>query len=180
MKKRAFASFFRMSFKASAVTPSSLYASSFSLSCNCCEISKVKADVGDGVVRKIFRKVQVNNLEGKPCLNGFGKQLSGGSCGRVIDEHPYVTKGSKEAYQAKPTADGGLFLRVDMPGIAKGDASVNGLGGDIRFFGKARKVMEVDDDEDHKHEYMGNVSLLPMTIVQGQVDVELMDGVPLA
>ncbi|XP_048229499.1 putative 57 kDa heat shock protein [Ricinus communis] len=46
------------------------YASSFSLSCNCCEISKVKADVGDGVVRKIFRKVQVNNLEGKPCLNG--------------------------------------------------------------------------------------------------------------
>ncbi|EEF33463.1 uncharacterized protein LOC125370088 [Ricinus communis] len=81
--------------------------------------------------------------------------------------------GSREAFESKTTANGELFLRVDMPGVEAKDVKVVAKGWEVRFFDKARKRGHDLDGP----EYMGSVSLLPMTILKRKVEHEVKDGV---
>ncbi|XP_058010154.1 putative 57 kDa heat shock protein [Hevea brasiliensis] len=156
------------------------YGASFTLVCNCCEISNVKHDVRDRVLRMTLQKVRIKDAQ-RECYQGDGNEVpdeienlhSDGS-GRAVEDRPYLLKGSREAFESILTENGGLFLRVDMPGVAEEDARVCVVGGNVIFFGKALKVMEHDSSG---REYLGSVSLLPMTPIEGNIEHAMKDGV---
>ncbi|EEF33464.1 conserved hypothetical protein [Ricinus communis] len=149
------------------------------VSCKCCQLAGLKSDMRDGVLRMVLQKVSVKRRRQEtPCSND-------GFVG-AIDDNPYVKSGSKKGFEAKPTKEGGLFLRIDMPGVAKQDSRVWMMDGEVRFLGKARKIIKHDVSG---REYLGSISLFPIATdhgdgncgsssrIRGKIVHEMKDGV---
>ncbi|KAH0935105.1 hypothetical protein HID58_012222 [Brassica napus] len=154
------------------------------LVCDCCEISNIQCFVGDGVVRLILSKKKINlhvpfsfggaTMPNVPFLariiNGYnpeahlrghnGHNAEGPAfTGPVTLPHPSVLEGSTSAYESKHLPNGGLFLRIDMPGVPNDRfmMTVESDGG-ITVIGRAPPAMH----DSSGREYRGKVAVVPL------------------
>ncbi|CAH2046028.1 unnamed protein product [Thlaspi arvense] len=122
------------------------------LCCDCCEITGVEAKMKDGVLRMIVSRVKVKDHD-KKCTRTFPAFT--GRSGDNVEDHPFLVKGRKGVLFAEPTAGGGVYFTVDMPGVCKSDdIEVFALEEEIRFFAELKKVCEHDESG---RVYMGSV-----------------------
>lgn len=56
-----------------------------------------------------------------------------------------MVKGRKRAFVGEPTADGGLFFAVDVPGVGDGDVEVLANESEIKFTAEVKNVSEHDE-----------------------------------
>ncbi|XP_018443462.2 uncharacterized protein LOC108815319 [Raphanus sativus] len=96
----------------------------------------------DGVLRMILSRVKVKDHDNK-CTHTV-PPFTGKSGGRV-EEHPFVVKGRKRAFVGEPTADGGLFFAVDVPGVGNGDVEVLANESEVKFTAEVKNVLEHDE-----------------------------------
>ncbi|XP_050228806.1 putative 57 kDa heat shock protein [Mercurialis annua] len=165
------------------------------LQCDCCHISGVTADVKLGVLRVVLQKTDASDFDGgmgegnaaalarlspfgrafvKMTMEGKISTVQLGSSGHSLEQHPQVTKGSGDAFEWKRTEDGGLFVRIDMPGVGKKKAEVVVEGGTVRFSGKAKK----GEHDCGGRQYSGSFSLSPQrTDLEGKITHTLKNGV---
>ncbi|CAH8388796.1 unnamed protein product [Eruca vesicaria subsp. sativa] len=118
------------------------YSGSAGLGCDCCEITSVDAKMKNGVLRMIVSRVKVKDHETK-CTHTV-PPFTGKSGGRV-EEHPFIVKGRKRAFVGDPTADGGLFFAVDVPGVGDGDVELLANDSEIIFTAEVKNVFEHDE-----------------------------------
>ncbi|KFK26527.1 hypothetical protein AALP_AA8G260700 [Arabis alpina] len=190
------------------------YGAATGLVCDCCEISDVQCFVGDGVVRLILSKKEIDlhgpsscgsnsfgdgprmanavanllalariyrqfypadnigrnpqdtSASGHPLahlrgLNPEGRRgtdpLDPSFTGPVIVPHPSVLEGPNTAYETKQFQNGGLFLRIDMPGVPRENFTVTVEGGDVTVIGLAPPAMH---DSSGRY-YGGKVAVVP-------------------
>ncbi|EOY24361.1 Heat shock protein HSP20/alpha crystallin family, putative isoform 1 [Theobroma cacao] len=159
------------------------------LICNCCEISRVNATMKDGVLRMVLSKVKKTQgdaacsaerssvpstiLQEAASRSAAGPQ---GGTGPVIELNPFVVRGHRGAFEGKASKKGGLFARVDMPGVSPEDANAFFKDGEIRFIGTGYKVSEHDESG---RTYLGSiVPVLPTKrIMPSKLDYTMKDGV---
>ncbi|VVA93414.1 unnamed protein product [Arabis nemorensis] len=77
--------------------------------------------------------------------------------GPVIIPHPSVLEGPNTAYETKRLQNGGLFLRIDMPGVPRENFTVEVEGGIVTVIGLAPPAMY---DSSGRY-YGGKVAVLP-------------------
>lgn len=77
--------------------------------------------------------------------------------GPVILPHPSVLEGSTSAYESKQLPNGGLFLRIDMPGIANSFRMAVECDGNVTVMGRAPATMYDSSGRD----YVGKVAIVP-------------------
>ena len=77
-------------------------------------------------------------------------------CTETGNDNPFVRNGSKKDFKVKPTKDGGFFLRIDMSEVTNQDSRVWVVDREVRFLGRARKIMEHDES---RRDYLGSISL---------------------
>lgn len=77
----------------------------------------------------------------------------GWSGGELVG-NPFVLTGSKAAYEVKQSTEG-LYVRVDMPGVAKEDAKVLIENGELHFCGEAKR----SSYEERNRHYFGAIRL---------------------
>lgn len=77
--------------------------------------------------------------------------------GRVIIPHPSVLEGPNTAYESKQLSNGGLFMRIDMPGVPKEKFTVVVEGGYVTVIGRAPPAMF---DSSGRY-YGGKVAVVP-------------------
>lgn len=65
--------------------------------------------------------------------------------------------GSTSAYESKQLSDGGLFIRIDMPGVPNDKFAVTVENGCVTVTGRAPAAM----DDSSGREYRGNVAVVP-------------------
>ncbi|CAN7013245.1 unnamed protein product [Brassica rapa subsp. trilocularis] len=152
------------------------------LVCDCCEISNIQCFVGDGVVRLILSKKKINlhvpfsfggaTMPNVPFLGNVS------SCpaftGPVTLQHPSVLEGSTSAYESKHLPNGGLFLRIDMPGVPNDRfmMTVESDGG-ITVIGRAPPAMH----DSSGREYRGKVAVVPLAYDNRRIKVIAKHGV---
>lgn len=66
-----------------------------------------------------------------------------------------MVKGRKRAFVGEPTADGGLFFAVDVPGVGDGDVEVLANESEIKFTAEVKNVFE--HDESAGRLYLGSI-----------------------
>ncbi|CAH2078867.1 unnamed protein product [Thlaspi arvense] len=94
------------------------------------------------------------NLEGRRATDPLDPTLTG----RVIQPHPSVLEGPTSAYEFKQLQNGGLFLRIDMPGVPHDNFTVSIEGdGTVTVIGRAPPVLF----DSSGREYGGKVAILP-------------------
>ncbi|CAN7026784.1 uncharacterized protein LOC103827634 [Brassica rapa] len=128
------------------------YSGTAGLGCDCCEITGVDAKMKDGVLRMILSRVKVKDHDTK-CTHTVPPFT--GKSGRRVEEHPFVVKGRKRAFVGEPTADGGLFFAVDVPGVGDGDVEVLANESEIKFTAEVKNVFE--HDESAGRLYLGSI-----------------------
>ncbi|XP_019088049.1 PREDICTED: putative 57 kDa heat shock protein [Camelina sativa] len=172
------------------------YGTATGLICDCCVISNIQCFVGDGVVRLILSKKEINLHVPTFCsfggarmptdvpaniIRGYNPEVTGGhplahlrglnpeGCrgtdpfdpafmGPTILPHPSVLEGSTSAYESKQLSNGGLFLRIDMPGVPR-DSFMVAVDGDdvVNVIGRAPATMH----DSSGRNYVGKVAIVP-------------------
>uniref|UniRef100_A0A0D3AQZ0 SHSP domain-containing protein n=1 Tax=Brassica oleracea var. oleracea TaxID=109376 RepID=A0A0D3AQZ0_BRAOL len=147
------------------------------LLCDCCRITNVESVLGDGVLRLILSKETIDFRVGSSCsarlirgydpeahLRGHGPRGHRGTdpldlafTGPDIVPNPSVQTGSTSAYESKQLSDGGLFIRIDMPGVPNDKFAVTVENGCVTVTGRAPAAM----DDSSGREYRGNVAVVP-------------------
>ncbi|XP_074263617.1 putative 57 kDa heat shock protein [Silene latifolia] len=97
------------------------YSAGLKLSCSCCKMVDVKHVIKDGVLRVLFRTQTAREIQGK--------------------DHVYQLKekpGPRGAYESRQV-NGGLYVRVDMPGVPADGVKIfkRGQAHTVTFTGKA-------------------------------------------
>ncbi|CAN8324801.1 unnamed protein product [Cochlearia groenlandica] len=149
------------------------YGSATGLVCKCCEISGVVSHMSDGVLRLILSKTHTKS-DLPSCISFLGgganredKRGTGphgtdphdpALTGPVLKPHPNVLQGCVMSHEYKPLENGGLYVRLDMPGVPKDGftVSVDEEDGRVKVTGVAPAV---DHDFDGRF-YSGHVALL--------------------
>ncbi|CAN7081059.1 unnamed protein product [Brassica oleracea var. botrytis] len=94
--------------------------------------------------------------------------------GPVTLPHPSVLEGSTSAYESKHLPNGGLFLRIDMPGVPNDrfTMTVESDGG-ITVIGRAPPAMH----DSSGREYRGKVAVVPLAYDNRRIKVIAKHGV---
>lgn len=94
--------------------------------------------------------------------------------GPVTLPHPSVLEGSTSAYESKHLPNGGLFLRIDMPGVPSDrfTATMESDGG-ITVSGQAPTSMH----DSSGREYRGKVAVVPLGYDNRRIKVIAKHGV---
>lgn len=74
--------------------------------------------------------------------------------------HPCVNQGSEMAYESKQLQNGGLYVRVDMPGVPKEDFTVSVKNGRVMVTGVAPPISH----DSGGRFYSGDVAMLSTII----------------
>ncbi|CAH2078868.1 unnamed protein product [Thlaspi arvense] len=94
--------------------------------------------------------------------------------GRVTIPHPSVLEGPTSAYESKQLPNGGLFLRIDMPGVPKDNFSVAvDSDGGVTVIGRAPPAM----CDSSGREYIGKVAVVPRDFDNSRIKVIAKHGV---
>ncbi|CAH8392915.1 unnamed protein product [Eruca vesicaria subsp. sativa] len=153
------------------------------LVCDCCEISNIQCYVGDGVVRLVLSKKKINRHVPSSCsfggatmpnvpflahiIHGYNPEVAGGhpldpaftGPGPVTLPHPSVLEGSTSAYESKHLPNGGLFLRIDMPGVPNDRFTVTvESDGGVNVIGRAPPAIH----DSSGREYRAKVAVVPL------------------
>ncbi|VVA93415.1 unnamed protein product [Arabis nemorensis] len=171
------------------------YGTTSGLVCDCCEISSFTSHMSDGVLRLLLSKTKIPSPH--PSCIAFlrgPEQQGGGGCGsgkhkfphgtdphdpaltgRILQPHPAVNYGSEMAYESKQLPNGGLFVRVDMPGVPKDKFSVSVEKGRVTVFGQAPAVSH----DSSARLYLGDVAMLasPINLPARRIKTIAMNGV---
>ncbi|RID72629.1 hypothetical protein BRARA_C04513 [Brassica rapa] len=144
------------------------------LVCDCCEISNIQCFVGDGVVRLILSKKKINLHVPFSCSSHLRGHNGHNAEGPVTLPHPSVLEGSTSAYESKHLPNGGLFLRIDMPGVPNDRfmMTVESDGG-ITVIGRAPPAMH----DSSGREYRGKVAVVPLAYDNRRIKVIAKHGV---
>lgn len=73
-----------------------------------------------------------------------------GKSGRYAEDNPFAVKGRKRASVGEPTANGGLYFSVDLPGACGDDIEVLADENEVRFYA------EIKHDESGRI-YLGSI-----------------------
>lgn len=94
--------------------------------------------------------------------------------GPITLPHPSVLEGSTSAYESKHLPNGGLFLRIDMPGVPNDrfTMTVESDGG-ITVIGRAPPAMH----DSSGREYRGKVAVVPLAYDNRRIKVIAKHGV---
>ncbi|CAN7123405.1 putative 57 kDa heat shock protein isoform X2 [Brassica rapa] len=113
-------------------------------------------------------------------LRGHGPQGHRGTdpldpafTGPDIVPNPLVQTGSTSAYESKQLSDGGLFLRIDMPGVPNDKFAVTVENGCVTVTGRAPAAM----DDSSGREYRGNVAVVPRDYDSRRIEAFANEGV---
>ncbi|CDY46005.1 BnaA02g17910D [Brassica napus] len=113
-------------------------------------------------------------------LRGHGPQGDRGTdpldpafTGPDIVPNPLVQTGSTSAYESKQLSDGGLFLRIDMPGVPNDKFAVTVENGCVTVTGRAPAAM----DDSSGREYRGNVAVVPRDYDSRRIEAFANEGV---
>lgn len=93
--------------------------------------------------------------------------------GPDIVPNPLVQTGSTSAYESKQLSDGGLFLRIDMPGVPNDKFAVTVENGCVTVTGRAPAAM----DDSSGREYRGNVAVVPRDYDSRRIEAFANEGV---
>ncbi|KAG7542618.1 Alpha crystallin/Hsp20 domain [Arabidopsis thaliana x Arabidopsis arenosa] len=129
--------------------------------CKCCDFySGFTSHMADGVLRLVLTKIHTNTPR-PPCLSflggpdgedpygadphdtdphGFPPSSDPNDpnlTGPILMPHPCVGQGSQRAYESKVLQNGGLYVRVDMPGVPKENFTVSVMNGRVKVTGEA-------------------------------------------
>ncbi|CAH2078869.1 unnamed protein product [Thlaspi arvense] len=161
------------------------------LVCDCCEISNIQCFVGDGVVRLILSKKKIHlHVPSSSLSEGATMPTDAPFLGRVDTDplHPAFTRpatvrqrqnpllleGPKTAYQSKKLRNGGLFLRIDMPGVPVDNFTVVVDGdGVVTVVGRAPPAVY----DSSGREYRGKVAVVPPNYDDRRIKVIATHGV---
>ncbi|KAL0727742.1 hypothetical protein Bca4012_023835 [Brassica carinata] len=166
------------------------------LVCSCCEISGFTYQMADGVLRLHLSKTNIVDPQ-LPSCNSFlggirfrGNDLRGCHCphrrpynrnpydssltGPVLMPHPNVCEGTAMAYESKQIQNGGLYVRLDMPGVPKDNFNVSVSRGRVKVTGQAPAVSH---DSDGRF-YSGDVAMLsaPVDVPSRRVKTIIKNG----
>ncbi|XP_010542203.1 PREDICTED: putative 57 kDa heat shock protein [Tarenaya hassleriana] len=139
------------------------YSTSTGLVCDCCFISRFCFDMLDGVLRLLLSKTKINasrpsclDIASRPharvCTDPFDPRLTG----RELAPHPCVVEGPEMAYEWKQLQNGGMYVRVDMPGVPKERFKVLVECGRVMVIGQSPAV----GFDSHGRSYGSNVAML--------------------
>ncbi|CAN8274886.1 unnamed protein product [Cochlearia groenlandica] len=130
------------------------------LVCKCCEISSITSHMSDGVLRLLLSKTKITPKRSSSiCPHKFPRGTDPHDpalTGRVLEPNPYVLKGSLMAYESKQLQNGGLYVRVDMPGVPKDKFTVSVVDGRAFVTGQAPSVSH----DSGGRFYSGDVAML--------------------
>ncbi|XP_013598638.1 putative 57 kDa heat shock protein [Brassica napus] len=134
------------------------YGSATGLVCKCCEISGLVSHMSDGVLRLHLSKTRASS-QSPSCISFLGGPDREDRCstgphtfphgtdphdpeltGPLLEPHPCVNIGSDMAYEWKILSNGGLYVRVDMPGVPKDRFTVSVVNGRVSVTGDAPAV----------------------------------------
>ncbi|EOA17287.1 hypothetical protein CARUB_v10005559mg [Capsella rubella] len=160
------------------------YGTATGLICDCCVISNIESFVENGVVRLLLSKKKTNlhhthtfctyAADGRPLGCRGIDPLDPAFTGPIIVPHPSVLKGSKSAYELKQLPNGGLFLRIDMPGVPKDRFSMVVDGdGVVTVVGRAPAIMH----DSCGRNYVGKVALVPRGYDGRRIEINAKHGV---
>ncbi|XP_024004774.1 putative 57 kDa heat shock protein [Eutrema salsugineum] len=94
--------------------------------------------------------------------------------GRVIIPHPSVLEGPRSPYESKQLSNGGLFLRIDMPGVPKDHFTVMvERDGGVTVIGVAPQAMY----DSSGRQYRGKVAVVPRDYDNSRIKVIAKHGV---
>ncbi|CAN6878441.1 unnamed protein product [Brassica oleracea] len=125
------------------------YGSATGLVCKCCEISGLVSHMSDGVLRLHLSKTRASSQSPSciyRCSTGPHTFPHGTDphdpelTGPLLEPHPCVNIGSDMAYEWKILSNGGLYVRVDMPGVPKDRFTVSVVNGRVSVTGDAPAV----------------------------------------
>ncbi|KFK26528.1 hypothetical protein AALP_AA8G260800 [Arabis alpina] len=154
------------------------YGTNSGLTCDCCEISGFTSHMMDGVLRLVLTKTKTATktpsciafLAGPDYKGGCGSavhKFPHGSdphdpalTGRTLLPHPIVNYGSEMAFESKRLPNGGLFVRVDMPGVPKDQFSVSVEKGRVTVFGLAPAISH----DSSGRIYLGDVAMFSSSV----------------
>ncbi|CAA7044690.1 unnamed protein product [Microthlaspi erraticum] len=180
------------------------YGTATGLVCDCCEISNIQCFVGDGVVRLILSKKKINPLAPSSCSFGgatmptdiplLGRLGTDPLVTLLIDvvvvrlyvwidptftgfftvPHPSVLEGPSGSYESKQLQNGGLYLRIDMPGVPSDSFRVLvEADGGVIVIGRAPPVLNDSSGRD----YRGRVAVVHRAYDNRQIKVVAKHGV---
>ncbi|XP_010440141.1 PREDICTED: putative 57 kDa heat shock protein [Camelina sativa] len=152
------------------------YGTTTGLVCKCCEVSGCTSHMSDGVLRLLLTKTKITpqrsscisfladpeSGEVVIVLRGDGPRTHGTDphdpklTGRILMPHPCVNYGSEMAYESKQLQNGGLYVRVDMPGVPKENFTVSVVNGRVRVTGEAPALSH----DSSGRFYSGDVAML--------------------
>ncbi|XP_023634868.1 putative 57 kDa heat shock protein [Capsella rubella] len=125
--------------------------------CKCIDFySGFTSHVADGVLRLVLTKIH-NTTPRPPCISFIGGHDGEDThgyesaahvipasdpddpnlTGPILMPHPCVGQGSQMPYESKVLQNGGLFVRVDMPGVPKENFTVSVADGRVKVTGEA-------------------------------------------
>ncbi|VYS62926.1 unnamed protein product [Arabidopsis thaliana] len=170
------------------------YGTSTGLVCKCCEISGFTSFMSDGVLRLLLTKSNITPQRSS-CISflagpDFREDLRGNGphkfphgtdpndpklTGRILMLHPCVNYGSEMAYESKQLQNGGLYVRVDMPGVPKENFTVAVMNGRVRVTGEAPAISH----DSSGRFYTGDVAMLstPFDIPIRKIKIIAKNGV---
>ncbi|EFH44379.1 predicted protein [Arabidopsis lyrata subsp. lyrata] len=171
------------------------YGTSTGLVCKCCEVSGFTSLMCDGVLRLILTKSNITPQRSS-CISflagpDFREDLRGDGphkfphgtdpnadpklTGRILMPHPCVNYGSEMAYESKQLQNGGLYVRVDMPGVPKENFTVAVMNRRVKVAGEAPAVSH----DSSGRFYSGDVAMLstPFDIPIRKIKIIAKNGV---
>ncbi|CAL9225687.1 unnamed protein product [Arabidopsis halleri] len=171
------------------------YGTTTGLVCKCCEVSGFTSLMCDGVLRLILTKSNITPQRSS-CISflagpDFREDLRGDGphkfphgtdpnadpklTGRILIPHPCVNYGSEMAYESKQLQTGGLYVRVDMPGVPKENFTVAVMNGRVKVTGEAPAVSH----DSSGRFYSGDVAMLstPFDIPIRKIKIIAKNGV---
>ncbi|CAA7044692.1 unnamed protein product [Microthlaspi erraticum] len=114
--------------------------------------------------------LRAHNPEGRLCTDPLDVAFTG----RVTIPHPSVLEGPRYSYESKRLPRGGLFLRIDMPGVPSNNFTVEVEGdGGVIVIGRAPPAMH----DSSGREYRGKVAIVPQDYNNDRIKVIAKHGV---
>ncbi|KAG2239064.1 hypothetical protein Bca52824_087835 [Brassica carinata] len=133
--------------------------------CECCEISGFTYQMAHGVLRLHLSKTNILDPQRPSCRYPRGgphrlhynrDPYHPALSGPVLMPHPNVCEGSTMAYESKQLQNGGLYVRLDMPGVPKDNFNVSVSSGRVKVTGQAPAVSH----DSGGRFYSGDVAML--------------------
>ncbi|KAL0727743.1 hypothetical protein Bca4012_023836 [Brassica carinata] len=165
------------------------------LVCSCCEVSGFTYQMSDGVLRLHISKTNIVDSHLPSCNSFLGglrfarDDPRGGPhrrpynrdpydpdlSGPVLMPHPNVTQGTTMADESKQLQNGGLYVRLDMPGVPNDNFNVSVSRGRVKVTGQAPAVSH---DSDGRF-YSGDVAMLaaPVDVPSRRIKTVIKNGV---